>query len=70
MNPSFCYVLRLIKELMIYKRWVEVCIPELVLNETGQDYCFLVSSLEKIQENPGNKWAGTGLLNTAQESLE
>ena len=66
MNPSFCYVLRLIKELMIYKRWVEVCI----LNETGQDYCFLVSSLEKIQENPGSKWAGTGLLNIAQESLE
>ena len=42
--------------------------PELAV--PGRDYFFLVSYLEKIQENPENKRDKTGLLNTAREILK
>ena len=64
---------------------LEVCVPELVLNETRQDETgthfrnwryrdkttvFWSRHSRKLGKNPGNKRDGTGLLNTARESLE
>ena len=64
---------------------LEVCIPELLLNESRQDKAgeqfpnwwyrdkttFVRSRRSgKSGKNLGNKWDGTGLLSTARESLQ
>ena len=68
-----------------YSSYIEVCVPELVLNETRQDETghhfpnwrywenttfFWSRCSIKSGKNPGNKRDETGLLSTVRESLE
>ena len=70
---------------LLHKLELEVCVPELVLNQTRQDETgphfpnwryldettfFWSRHSRKFGKNPGYKWDKTGLLNTARESLE